>query len=90
MLLTKVRNAPARVTKAYNYQTPNSHGGGDMSQVVETKPEHDAMSGMMTLCNGLFEEWLVDLSWEEKEIWLWNASVEMIRIKRRRASSFGA
>jgi len=38
----------------------------------------------MDECSDLFREWLGDLTAEEKEVWFWNASVEMLRIKRRR------
>lgn len=41
---------------------------------------------MMNECNQLFQKWLVDLSLEEKEIWLWNAQVAMKKIEKQRAS----
>lgn len=55
-----------------------------MSQVAETKTSQEVEVWMTNMCNDLFNEWLVDLSIEEKEIWLWNASVELLKIKRRR------
>ncbi|MFA5276332.1 MAG: hypothetical protein WC417_05520 [Candidatus Omnitrophota bacterium] len=36
------------------------------------------------LCDSLFNEWLLDLNFQEKEIWFWNALVEMAKIKQRR------
>ncbi|MDD5130747.1 MAG: hypothetical protein PHS66_06870 [Candidatus Omnitrophica bacterium] len=36
------------------------------------------------LCRNLFKEWFFDLNYQEKEVWLWNALVEMARIKQRR------
>jgi len=36
------------------------------------------------LCHTLFDEWLLDLNFQEKEIWFWNALVEMAKIKQRR------
>jgi hypothetical protein len=39
---------------------------------------------MRKICAELFQTWLVELTNEEKEIWLWNALVEMARIKQRR------
>lgn len=57
-------------------------------QEVETKKiEEAAVTALTDMCTELFEEWLVDLNPEEKEIWFWNASVEMERIKQRRPLS---
>ena len=36
------------------------------------------------LCRNLVKEWFFDLNYQEKEIWLWNALVEMAKIKQRR------
>ncbi len=55
-----------------------------MSEVATMKRQEEEMSGMRDMCNGLFREWLADLTLEEKKIWLWNASVQMYRIKQRR------
>ena len=55
-----------------------------MCQLSEAKREQEAAAWMMDECSDLFREWLVDLTAEEKEVWFWNASVEMLRIKRRR------
>jgi len=38
-----------------------------------------------TLCRNLFNEWLLDLNFREKEIWLWNSLVGMAKIKQRRS-----
>jgi hypothetical protein len=37
-----------------------------------------------SLCRSLFNEWLLDLKFQEKEVWLWNSLVEMVKIKQRR------
>lgn len=55
-----------------------------MSQVAETKAAEGTEAEIVNMCNSLFKEWLTDLTPEEKEIWLWNASVELMRIKKRR------
>ena len=55
-----------------------------MSEVVTVQMEEETISGMKDMCSDLCREWLVDLTFEEKKIWLWNASVEMLKIKRRR------
>ncbi len=57
-----------------------------MCQVVERKQEQGVEGWMMNECNQLFQKWLVDLTQEEKEIWLWNASVAMKKIEKRRTS----
>ena len=36
------------------------------------------------LCNDMYREWLFDLNSQEKEVWLWNALVEMAKIRQRR------
>ncbi len=58
-----------------------------MSEVATMKGQEETVSGMKDMCNDLFKEWLVDLNFEEKKIWLWNASVEMYKIKQRRTSA---
>ncbi len=55
-----------------------------MSEVAETKLEPEVGVRMQKMCAGLFQEWLVDLTSEEKETWLWNALAEMLKIKQRR------
>ncbi|MGE5196998.1 MAG: hypothetical protein ACM3IL_00630 [Deltaproteobacteria bacterium] len=53
-----------------------------MPQVTEAKAGNEVE--MLKMCNGLFKEWLVDLDAEEKQVWLWNALVEMLKIKQRK------
>lgn len=36
------------------------------------------------VCQNLFNEWLFNLNSEEKEIWLWNGLVKMVKIKQGR------
>lgn len=55
-----------------------------MPQVVEAKTGEGTGALMSNMCDDLFRKWLVDLTREEKEIWLWNASIEMCKIKQRR------
>ncbi len=55
-----------------------------MSQVEEAKVEEVVGDEMVNMCISLVKEWLVNLTFEEKQIWLWNALVEMIKIKQRR------
>ncbi len=55
-----------------------------MSQTTEVKVEEESLVDMMNMCNDLFREWLVGLTFEEKKIWLWNASIAMLRAKQRR------
>lgn len=55
-----------------------------MPDVETVKLEEGAVSCMEDMCRDLFKEWLFDLAFEEKEIWLWNASVEMHKIRQRR------
>lgn len=55
-----------------------------MSEVETKKIGEEAVTTLANMCSELFVEWLVDLTLEEKEAWLWNASVEMRRIKQRR------
>ncbi len=54
-----------------------------MPEVATMKTEEENISGMKDMCSELFREWLVDLNLEEKKIWLWNAAVEMRKIKQR-------
>ncbi len=57
-----------------------------MLQAAGTKGTQSAEACMIDMCNRLFEKWLLDLTLEEKEIWLWNATVEFAKIKQRRKS----
>jgi hypothetical protein len=58
-----------------------------MSEVATKKIEEEAITTMANMCSDLFVEWLVDLTLQEKEIWLWNALVQMHKIKQRRQIS---
>ncbi len=55
-----------------------------MEQVAEVRVEQKAGYWMTSMCSELFKEWLVELTLEEKEIWLWNAAVAMYKIRQRR------
>lgn len=55
-----------------------------MPEIETVKPAAEAARFMEDLCRNLFKEWLFDLTAEEKEIWLWNASVEMHKVRQRR------
>jgi len=55
-----------------------------MSEVATERIGEEAVACMTNMCNDLFKQWSVDLNFGEKEIWLWNASVEMYKIKHRR------
>lgn len=67
------------------FNTP-SHGGEEMLQVQEAKQGENSSDWELNICNDLFKEWLNDLSQEEKEVWLWNALLDMAKIKQRRNS----
>jgi hypothetical protein len=58
-----------------------------MSEVATKKIEEEAITTMANMCSDLFVEWLVDLTLQEKEIWLWNALVQMHKIKQRKQIS---
>ena len=49
---------------------------------VAAKHEEAIHAEMETLCKNLFKEWLFDLTFEEKQIWLWNALVDLKKIKQ--------
>jgi len=55
-----------------------------MMFLLEAIPEEKTTLDIEGICRDLFREWQTDLTLEEKHLWLWNASVEMVRIKRRR------
>jgi len=52
-----------------------------LEETVKTNPQ---AAGVENLCQDLFNEWLMDLNAQEKEIWLWNSLVQMAKIKQRR------
>lgn len=56
-----------------------------MAEISAVKTEEETLTYTTNMCNDLFKEWSVDLNFEEKEIWLWNASVDMYKIKQRRS-----
>jgi len=58
----------------------------EMSRVAEVRVEEEMEAEMVSLCDELLREWSQELSFEEKQIWLWNALVEMVKIKQRRKS----
>jgi hypothetical protein len=56
--------------------------------MLELKDAVEEGKGVMeieNLCHNLFNEWLLDLNFQEKEIWLWNSLVEMAQVKQRRS-----
>ena len=55
-----------------------------MPELKELAEENKTIIEMENLCHSLFNEWLLELNFHEKEIWLWNALVEMAKIKERR------
>ena len=44
-----------------------------MAEIAIAKAEEKPVTYMTNMCSELFKEWLVDLTPEEREIWLWNA-----------------
>jgi len=52
---------------------------------VEAQVTQETETRMNDRCNRLFQEWSLELTPAEKEIWLWNSIVEMKRIKYRRS-----
>ncbi len=57
-----------------------------MPQILEAKTEQANEGIIMERYAPLFKEWLFDLTPEEKEIWIWNALVEILKIKQKRKS----
>ena len=55
-----------------------------MLEAADVIKEETVDVDMENMCGNLFKEWLLDLTLQEKEIWLWNALVEMVKIKQRR------
>ena len=56
-----------------------------MIEIAIAKTKEEPVTCMTNMCSELFKECSVDLTLEEKEIWLWNASVDMYKIKQRRS-----
>jgi len=57
-----------------------------MQQALEAKTGQENADAIMDGYVPLLKEWLIDLTPEEKEIWIWNALVEILKIKQRRKS----
>ena len=55
-----------------------------MLQIEEALAAEQKQFRVIDAYNDLLKEWLYNLTFEEKMIWLWNAKVEMLRIKQRR------
>jgi|GEM_PF-5656493 len=55
-----------------------------MVETLDVRIAKAPNAGMRNLCEDLFRKWLCDLDCQEKEIWLWNALVDMKRIEQRR------
>ncbi len=55
-----------------------------LEEAVKANPQ---AAGVENLCQDLFNEWLMDLNAQEKEIWLWNSLVQMVKIKQRRLAA---
>ena len=56
----------------------------ELKDAVEEGNEVKEAIEIENLCRNLFNEWLLDLNSQEKEIWLWNSLVEMSKVKQRR------
>jgi hypothetical protein len=57
----------------------------ELKDAVQESQEVKETVEIENLCRGLFNEWLLDLKFQEKEVWLWNSLVEMAKIKQRRS-----
>jgi len=55
-----------------------------MLQTERAEVEKEAEVNMEEEYNNLFQECLLDLSLEERQAWLWNSFVALLRIKRKR------
>lgn len=55
-----------------------------MLQTPEARVEQNADPALIDMCTNLVKAWFCDLDPEEKEVWLWNASVQLVKIKQRR------
>jgi hypothetical protein len=63
----------------------------EVLEVQIQKNIEDESVEMQNLCSELFHEWMFNLSFEEKQIWLWNSMVELAKIKRRKSQEvYGA
>lgn len=57
-----------------------------MLEVNQAGAQTEQKSKLKDLCIDLFNEWSCGLTYEEQTVWLWNAKVEMVRIKQKRKS----
>jgi hypothetical protein len=57
----------------------------ELKDAVQESQEVKETVEIENLCRSLFNEWLLDLKFQEKEVWLWNSLVEMAKIKQRRS-----
>jgi hypothetical protein len=57
-----------------------------MLELKEAPPCGHETNELVNLCQNLFNEWMFELNFPEKEFWLWNALVEMAKIRQRRVS----
>jgi hypothetical protein len=51
---------------------------------AELEVKQEVKPWLINMRDELFKSWSDDLNEEEKEIWLWNAFVELKRIQQRR------
>jgi hypothetical protein len=56
----------------------------ELKDVVQESKEVKEAVEIKNLCRNLFNEWLLDLNSQEKQVWLWNSLVGMVKIKQRR------
>jgi hypothetical protein len=57
----------------------------ELKDAVEKGMGSQEAREIKNLFRNLFKEWLLDLNSQEREIWLWNALVEMEKVKERRS-----
>jgi hypothetical protein len=55
-----------------------------MLQTESEVKQEEVKPGLVNMCDQLIKTWADDLSAEEKEIWLWNALIEIKKIQKRR------
>jgi len=56
-----------------------------MPEAVESRIKEEAEVQLLV---NLLKEWLTDLTSEEKQVWCWNAAVEILKIKQRRTPKY--
>lgn len=57
-----------------------------MSETVEVKVNGQAEAETVKMYKDLLEEWFADLTFTEKQVWLWNAAVALLKIIQKRRS----